>query len=306
VINNIIHGFGQSGIDLVSGEYFYLLHNLSYNNSGVTCDAQGSGIGIVAPKAFAEYRPTSADFAYGPFHNVVAWNVSHDNQLTNCGTAANPYDTDGNGIIMDTFNGAGSNNVIYPYQSLVAFNVTYRNGGKGIHVFNTNNVTVANNTAYDNNLDPFNRGQDRGEIDIAGGRNNFVINNIAYPVPATSTSDPRCQGTNPCYLKTNVAFLGGSNGGVTNHWSNNISFGGSAPFGLGPQGNVMRGNDTMKCSSGANSNQCNVDPGFTDPAAGNFALTAASPAIGYGLAQSYLSSQSLDAGACDHRLGACP
>jgi len=302
VINNIIHGFGQSGIDMLFGEYFYLLHNLSYNNSGVTCDAEGSGIGIVVPKAFAGYTPTSADFAYGPFHNVVAWNVSHDNQLTTCGTATNPYDTDGNGIILDVFDG-------YPYQTLVAFNVTYRNGGKGIHVFHADNVTVASNTAYDNNLDPFNRGRDRGEIDIAGGQNNFVINNIAYPVPATSTSDPRCQDTNPCYLKTNVAFFGATNAGVidtNNHWSNNISFGGSVQFGLGPQGNVMLGNDMMNCSSGANSNKCNVDPGFIDPAAGNFALTTASPAIGYGLAQSYLSSQSLDAGACDHSLSACP
>ena len=309
VINNIVHGFGQSGIDIGSGEYFYLLHNLSYNNSGVTCDAQGSGIGIVVPKAFAGYRPTSADLALGPFHNVVAWNVSHDNQLTKCGTAANPYDTDGNGIIMDTFNGAGGNNVIYPYQSLVAFNVTYRNGTKGIHVFRSYNVTVANNTAYDNNQDPFNRGQGRAEIDIAGGQNNFVINNIAHPVPATSTSDPRCRGTNPCYLMTNVAFGGYSNAGVTNannRWSNNVSFGGSAPSGLGPQGNVILGNDTMNCSSGTDLNKCNANPGFADPAAGNFALTAASAAIGYGLAQSYLSSQSFDAGACDHRLSACP
>jgi len=304
VINNIIHGFGQSGIDLGSGEYFYLLHNLSYNNSGVTCDAQGSGIGIVVPKAFAGYRPTSADVAYGPFHNVIAWNVSHDNQLTTCGTAANPSNTDGNGIILDTFNDAGGNSVIYPYQSLVAFNVTYRNGTKGIHVFRTYNVTVANNTAYDNNLDPFNRGQGRAEIDIAGGQNNFVVNNIAYPVPATSTSDPRCQSTNPCYLMTNVAFGGYSNAGVANannRWSNNISFGG-----FGPQGNVMRGNDAMNCSSGANSNKCGVDPGLTNPAAANFALTPTSPAIGYGSAQNYLSSQSIDAGACDHRLSGCP
>ena len=309
VINNIVHGFGQSGIDIGFGEYFYLLHNLSYGNSGVTCDAEGSGIGIVAPKAFADYKQTSADLAFGPFHNVVAWNVSHDNQLTKCGTAGDPYDTDGNGIIMDTFNGAGRDNVLYPYKSLVAFNVTYRNGTKGIHVFRTYNVTVANNTAYDNNLDPFNRGDGRAEIDISGGQNNLVINNIAYPVPANSTDDPRCQGTNPCYLMTNVPFSGGSNAGVTdtnNHWSNNISFGGSAPFGWGPQGNVMLGNDTMNCSAGANSNKCNVDPGFANPAAANFALTAASPAIGYGSAQRYLSSQSFDAGACDHSLSVCP
>jgi hypothetical protein len=100
-------------------------------------------------------------------------------------------------------------------------------------------------------------------------------------------SDPRCQGTNPCYLMTNVAFFGASNAGVmdtNNYWSNNVSFGGSAPSGLGPHGNLMLGSDTMNCSSGANSTKCNVDPGFTNPAAGNFALTAASPAMVWGRA----------------------
>jgi hypothetical protein len=53
---------------------------------------------------------------------------------------------------------------------------------------------MANNTAYDNNLDPFNRGQARAEIDISGGQNNLVINNIAYPFPANSVNDPRCRG----------------------------------------------------------------------------------------------------------------
>ena len=108
---------------------------------------------------------------------------------------------------------------------------------------------------------------------------------------------------------TNVAFAGGSGAGVTNannRWSNNISFGGSAPFGWGPKGNVMLGNDTMNCSTGANSNKCNVDPAFTNATAGDFALTAASPAIAYGLAQSYLAPQSLDTGACAHILSVCP
>ena len=50
----------------------------------------------------------------------------------------------------------------------------------------------------------------------------------------------------------------------------------------------------------------NFTQGSLNPAADNFAITAAGPAIGYGLAQSYLPSQALDAGACDHRLSAFP
>jgi hypothetical protein len=48
-----------------------------------------------------------------------AWPGAH-NILTQCGPTANPYDTDGNGIIIDTFNGAGVDNVLYPHRILVA------------------------------------------------------------------------------------------------------------------------------------------------------------------------------------------
>ncbi|MGA2348018.1 MAG: fibronectin type III domain-containing protein, partial [Candidatus Sulfotelmatobacter sp.] len=169
IINNIIHGYGQAGVGTGGGEYIYFLHNLAYGNTNVACSAQGSGLGMVIARAFAGYTPTTADLAWAPFHNVIAWNVAHDNIINQCGTASNPYDTDGNGIIIDTFNNAGGTNVNYPYQTLVANNVSYNNGGKGVHVFRSDYVTVANNTAYNNNLDPFNNGIGRGEIDSYSG-----------------------------------------------------------------------------------------------------------------------------------------
>ena len=314
IINNIIHGYGQAGVGTGGGEYTYFLHNLAYNNTNVACSAQGSGLGMVIARAFAGYTPTAADLAWGPFHNVIAWNVAHDNIINQCGTAANPYDTDGNGIIIDTFNNAGATNVDYPYQTLVANNVTYYNGGKGVHVFRSDHVTVANNTAYDNNLDPFNNGIGRGEIDSIVGQNNVFLNNIAYPVPATSASDPLCQGVNytntapyTCPLMTNVAFEGASTpGAVSNLWANNISFGGAPPYGWGPVGNIMLAPDAMNCSTGADANQCNVDPDFFNVAGGNFALQPGSPAIGYGQAQPYLPPSDLDDGACASVLTTCP
>jgi hypothetical protein len=314
VINNIIHGYGQAGVGTGGGDYNYFLHNLAYNNTNVACSAQGSGFGIVIARAFAGYTPTAADLAWAPFHNVIAFNVAHDNIINQCGTAANPYDTDGNGIIIDTFNNAGSTNVDYPYQTLVANNVTWNDGGKGVHIFRSDNVTVANNTAYNNNLDPFNNGIGRGEIDSIESQNNVFLNNIAYPVPATSASDPRCQGVNytntppyPCPLMTNVAFEGASTPGTaSNIWTNNISFGGAPPYGWGPSGNVMLAPDTMNCSTGTDPNQCNVNPDFFNVTGSNFALQPSSPAISYGQSQPYLPPSDVDAGACSSTLATCP
>src|SRR5262249_38217728 len=140
LLNNIIHGYGQAGIGAGMGEFYYFLHNTAYDNSRVTCDAQGSGIGIVVPSPVPNYEPSDMDLTYlPPFHNVVEFNVAHDNALTRCGTANNRYDTDGNGIIMDTFKN-DITRVTYPYQTLVAFNVSYNNGGGGVHVFRSSNI----------------------------------------------------------------------------------------------------------------------------------------------------------------------
>src|SRR6185437_3044068 len=82
VLNNLVHGYGQSGIQMNDGEYFYVLHNTVHDNSMVTCDAQGSGISFVVLKAFSGYRRTAADNQYGSFANVVAFNEAYKNSLT--------------------------------------------------------------------------------------------------------------------------------------------------------------------------------------------------------------------------------
>jgi hypothetical protein len=107
-LNNIIHDFSESGISMSTSEYFYTIHNTIYQNSGLTCDAQGSGITYVVPRAVSDYSPTADDMvnphpligslvntAAPPgagstfFHNVIAWNVTYNNALTQCGTASN-------------------------------------------------------------------------------------------------------------------------------------------------------------------------------------------------------------------------
>jgi len=315
MLNNIIHGYGEAGVGTNEADWLFVLHNTVYDNARVTCDAQGSGIGLVVAKATPGYVPTAADQAWAPFHQVVAWNIAHGNMLTQCGTAASAYDTDGNGIIIDTFNGAGVDNVLYPHRTLVAHNVAYGNGGKGIMVFRSSHVTVANNTAYNNNLDPWNAGFPRGEIHNAGGTDNLYLNNIVHAVPAASLSDPRCQGATyaqrpaPCPLMANAGFVGGNSAGVAdagNAWTGNVSFGGTRLniWGRDPErtGTYMFDADRFSCAA----NKCGTEPRLANPDGGNFALMEASPAIGYGQPQAYLPPAAADAGACYHTVARCP
>jgi hypothetical protein len=323
VLNNVIHGYGQTGVQMNDGEFFFTIHNTIYDNARVTCDAQGSGISYVVLKAFGSYQPTDDDAANPSpligslatgsslFHNAVEWNVVYDNALTQCGSSGNAYDTDGNDIIMDTLNNAGSTGVAYPHPTLVAFNVVYNAGGGGVHVFNSEYVTVTNNSCFNVYLDPYNNGSARACIDSAGSYDDTYINNIAVAVPAHHT--PCAYSTVP-YAMWNNAFLGSppSSSSAPDTFANNISY---ILGGTSCNGEVLMSNgDTYSCTR----NKCGTSPAWVDvgtssagtettqPVGVNFALSAGSPAIGYGQAQGYLPAQSVDVGACSHTLATCP
>jgi parallel beta-helix repeat protein len=316
VMNNIIHGFGQSGVDMDSPDYIYYIHNMASGNAHVTCDAQGSGFTVFVPKATPNYTPTEADQAFGPYHIVYAWNISHNNRVETCGTAQAPYDTDGNGFIIDDFANQGSTGVLYPYQSLVFGNIAYHNGGAGILVARSSYVTVSNNTAFDDYLDPFNDATFRPEIGVLGGQGNTVVGNIAYSVPARSPTDPRCEGVdydqkpwNPasCPLQENAAFAGDSADGITdanNVWSSNISYGGTPPY-INESGNAVWSPDLFVCGAGGNGNACNMNPALASTAAANFALLPGSPAIGFAQLQQLVGFAMPDSGACAWVLTLC-
>jgi hypothetical protein len=300
VLNNLISGFGQSGVQINQGDYVYVIHNAIYNNSNVTCDAQGSGISIVTPLAIpGAYQPTGVDLTFAPFHNVVSFNTTYGNILTQCGTASNPYNTDGNGIIMDTFAGIPGKIPVYPYQTLVAFNLTYNNGGKGIQIFATgqapgNGITVANNVAYNNNLDPYDNGTDRAEINENTGSNDTFINNIAYAIRGAG------------YLVYNNDYVGDSRGETKSTFANNVGYCSGVSLGAGGS-TPGSGRSCYGMYHGAIWTS-GMDPGNPNWVAlgSNFALQSNSPAIGYGQARTYLPAQAVDAGSCYHTLTSCP
>ena len=102
-------------------------------------------------------------------------NISHDN--VHAGPATTPTATASSSMTSRARRPAGYPNYTYP--TLVDGNVVYDNGGKGIAVHWSDNVTVSNNTAYHNNQDNENTGTWRGEFSNQDSRNNTWVNNIA-------------------------------------------------------------------------------------------------------------------------------
>jgi parallel beta-helix repeat protein len=253
------------------------------------------------------YTPSGMDLTYAaPFHIVVSGNVVYSNMIA----ANNPVrcgsHTDGNGIILDTFLDETTNTIPFPYQSLIAGNVAYANGGRGIHVYRTSNVTVANNTAYGNGTDTCMNDYYVGDLSQSGGSNNVWINNIAQSI--LTAANPTCGGAIAGGVNGNTSFCGSRNAplvagkaaGFTadsgNSYSHNVFYGG--------HGIQMFDNDASALS--CTGNKCSVNPLFVSPLVSNFALQSTSPAIGYGLLQLYLPPAPLDAGACSKVLAACP
>jgi hypothetical protein len=194
--------------------------------------------------------------------------------------------TDGNGIIMDTWcalDPSGQcgtpggtvvgNTVTYPYQALIAFNDVENNGGRGIHVFASNNITVANNSTYDNGLDGTGTGWT--ELSEVGGQNNTWLGNNALAV-----------------LAGNYAVVAGDGRGATsmnNTYEHNVVYGG---LGVG-----LYNNDTTywMASSNAAVNPQYAAPSQGDP--GDLTLQSSSKAVGYAYAWSLLAPGDTNAGA---------
>jgi parallel beta-helix repeat protein len=335
VLNNVIHHCNLAGVSLSGKEWYYTIHNTVYHNS-FSSGYQGSGIGYVVvqcieagkttcytsgikgtPSSDYNYVPSGNDLTtnqpagYYPFHNVVAWNIVYNNRINYDNPVGCKNHTDGNGIIIDTFLDLYSNTAVYPYQTLVMTNVSYYNGGRGIHIFRSSNVTVANNTVFNNNTDTClaSAAYVLGDLSQQGGANNVWINNLSKTVQS--------------FVGNNCALVAGNGGGIidanNSYTSNVLSTAERASW------RIPCTFDNDKSDFSCSRNKCSTEPSFANAIAGvsagsdnrpmggtwipgndNFAITTSSAAHNYGKAEAYLPAQASDAGACSHTVATCP
>ncbi len=178
--NNDVSKFGGGGIYTFAADYVTIENNVVHSNSWYSPYAN-SGI--------SNYQ--NWNFDRQPGHKmIIQGNTVYDNKnlipFYRLGTI-----TDGNGIIIDDSRSTQLMSVlgIYYGRTLIENNIVYKNGGRGIHVFESDAIDIINNTTYQNSQTP--DIQD-GEITAIVASDVQVYNNIIYAktgLPANTISD---------------------------------------------------------------------------------------------------------------------
>ncbi len=203
---NKVHDAGGGGIGsnpdatyTIGNDYINITGNEIYSCL-TTGKYRGSAISLLNDEKF--------DNA-GGYHSTIQTNNIHDNVNRNTDTDSSGnlnlfLHTDGNGIIIDTTGRQGP-------RVLIQNNLVYRNGGRGIHVFNSSNVDVLNNTVAQNDLDPYlsleGGGSGGGELTVVSASNVLFSNNVVQgngKGPAFLASKVR--GNDALYYNSNLRF----------------------------------------------------------------------------------------------------
>ncbi|MGB8355060.1 MAG: right-handed parallel beta-helix repeat-containing protein [Chthoniobacteraceae bacterium] len=242
VQNCLIHGMGGAGVGFDHCDYLLaegnVIHDTAMWNPYMT-----SAISFYMNRAFE-----GVDDGPG-FRNVIRSNTCYHNY--NDRAAIGKETTDGNGIIIDTFHGDASTPA-YIYPTLVKGNVCFDNGGKGIHVFQSDHVTALSNICYHNNWDPGNTGTWRAELSNVQSNHNHWINNVGV---ALVTKTGAVTDANKAIMNVHTGDYDISDV----DWTENISFNGTT----GDISLFNNGPDTALAVS--KGNKLGVDPLFIHP-----------------------------------------
>ena len=169
LVGNEISGMPLNGVSTVESSNLAIIDNEIYENAFWN-HSQGSGISLWHSVSNGE--PPDAD----GYHDRVIGNRVYRNENKVTSVWRN-YEviTDGNGIIIDQ--GRETN---YDGRVLVANNVSFDNGGRGIMVFETDRVDVIHNTVFRNGRTPDLWGGPT-ELSAAKARDVRFDNNLVWP-----------------------------------------------------------------------------------------------------------------------------
>lgn len=188
VVGNEVSGMPVGGIGTVEATNIDIIENRVHDNS-FWGPEQGSGISMWH-SVNAGTEPSSDGY-----HNRIEGNVVYRNENKVFSQwRTQDVITDGNGIIVDQ-----SRDMSYTGRTLVANNVAFDNGGRGILVLESDRVDVVHNTTFHNGRTP---GLEGGAVELASGNADDVTfaNNLAWSLDgapalnATGTTDLTTEG----------------------------------------------------------------------------------------------------------------
>ncbi|MFN6485188.1 MULTISPECIES: right-handed parallel beta-helix repeat-containing protein [unclassified Nostoc] len=187
ILNSKVHDCGGAGIGVMAADYLKLDNNTVYNNAWYTVYGT-SGISILNSWNFDGNQGYKIFLTNNKLYNnrmYVPW--------IDAGRIS-----DGNGMIVDSSrNGPSSKLKLSPYKgrTLIANNISYKNGGSGLHVFNSDHVDIINNTVYANTQSP----ELKKSQSLASFSSDIkIINNIIQADPG--------QSVNRNYANTNMTY----------------------------------------------------------------------------------------------------
>jgi parallel beta-helix repeat protein len=220
IVNCKVHDCGGGGIQVSGGDYITIEDNEVYNNAWYSVYAN-SGISL--------YQPYNFDGNTAAYKIVVQRNKCYNNDSKVKWQVGCKF-SDGNGIIIDDFRNGQNTSAygVYAAKTLVANNITFGNGGSGVHAFASNNVDIMFNVSYQNGqrTTSYNDGGIYGNattnvrilnniiVGIAGRNINTNFNNTSHTVnynvffqgnmPSVSGAND-LKATNPLFVNPSVA-----------------------------------------------------------------------------------------------------
>jgi hypothetical protein len=171
ILNNKVHDCGGTGISAMQSDYVTVDNNVVFNNAWY---------GVYGSSGISMLNNWNSDKNQG-YKMFVTNNKTYNNRMYIPWIAVGKI-TDGNGIIIDTTRNDQNNSKLGVYQgrTLVKNNLTFNNGGSGIHTFLSEHVDIVNNTAVLNNQSPE---IDGGQIFANVSSDVRILNNILYAYP---------------------------------------------------------------------------------------------------------------------------
>ena len=255
IADNVVEYCPGAGIGSGEADWITIEGNTSRNNCWTTMYA-GSGITLSGASNF--------DTTNDVYKDLIRNNISCGNQTFQPWSATGKI-SDGNGIILDVNQHTSTHpNGAYMGRTLVQTNLSYNNGGSGIHSYSANQIDIIGNTAYLNSASP---ALQYGEIFANYSNDVRMIDNIMVAPVANISAGQAPESINSSTTSTNVVF------------AHNLYFGGNVAPTMGA-GDVI--GDPLF-----------VDPSI-DPTVADFHVKSASPAIQTGIAEAFAPYLDLD------------